>query len=143
MSSDDVTYSKLEETIQLLNETTMSSYLNTYLPSYDANPIYKQIEYTNDEFIFLQKVNFYINLAYYIFFTIFILLLISSNNLYLGERFILYIFLAILPVLYPWVYIIFRNIWRTLFPVVDYGGPKQIDTNTNTITMFSNNVPHA
>ncbi len=143
-TNNDNKYSNLLEQVDSLNNQTnlnkMTSYINTYLPSYDANAIYKHIEYTNEEFVFLQKVNFYINLAYYITFIIFILLLISSNNLYLGERFILYIFLAILPVLYPWFYIILRNTWKTLFPVVDYGGPNQVDTTTNTITMFSNNI---
>jgi hypothetical protein len=143
-SNFDNKYSQILENIHILNNNSnmenIKHYLNTYLPSYDANPIYKHIEYTNEEFIFLQKVNFYINIAYYICFIILILLLISSNNLYLRERFVLYIFLAILPVLYPWFYILFRNIWRRIFPVVDYGGPKQIDTTTNTITMYSNNV---
>jgi hypothetical protein len=140
----DNSYSKILETIHELNDDISNKsvyhYLDLYLPSFNANSTYKQIEYKHEEFKWLLNINFYINLLYYILFIILILLLASSDNLYLKDRFIIYIFLAILPFLYPWLFIIVRNIWKYVFPDKDYGGPTQMDTNINTITMFSNNV---
>ena len=141
----DNSYSMIIEHInQLYNMQNLDipvlNYLNTYLPSFDANATYRQIEYTSEEANSLVKINYYINLLYYIVFIILIFLLASSNNLLFKERFVTYIFLAILPILFPWIFIICRRIWRYLFPILDYGGPNEIDTNTNKLTMFSNNV---
>jgi len=141
----DNSYSMILEHInQLYNMKNLDipvlNYLNTYLPSFDANSTYRQIEYTNEESNSLANINYYINLLYYIVFAILIILLASSNNLLFRERFVTYIFLAILPILFPWIFLICRRIWRYFFPIVDYGGPNEIDTNTNTLTMFSNNA---
>jgi len=141
----DNSYSMIIEHInQLYNMKNLDipilNYLNTYLPSFDANATYRQIDYTNEEANSLAKMNYYINLLYYITFIILLLLLASSNNLLFRERFVTYIFLAILPILFPWIFVICRRIWRYFFPVLEYGGPNEIDTNTNKLTMFSNNA---
>jgi hypothetical protein len=141
----DNSYSMIIEHInQLYNMKNLDipvlNYLNTYLPSFDANATYRQIEYTSEEANSLAKMNYYINVLYYILFIILLLLLASSNNLLFRERFVTYIFLAILPILFPWIFIICRRIWRYFFPILDYGGPNEIDTNTNKLTMFSNNA---
>ena len=142
------TYSMILETINdIYKSKTIDAdafgYLNTYLPSFDANSSYRKIDYTNEESALLSRVNYYINILYYIVFSILILLLASSNRLYFRERFVIYIFLAILPYLFPWMFIITKKLWRYLFPIVDYGGANVVDTNTNTLTMFSNNVSNS
>jgi len=128
--------------IQKLNPPVYE-YLKTYLPSFDANAINRQIEYKTESFDILVRINFYVNLLYYILFIIMILLLYTGNILQLRERFVIYIFLAILPYLYPWIFLFFRKLKDYFFPIVDRGGPTQVDTNTNVLTMFSNNVTNS
>ena len=71
----------------------------------------------------LKYINFFINIVYYSLLLLLFLLLFSSNNLYLKERGILYIFLIILPFLYPWIFMGFVALKLSIFPNKDEKGP--------------------
>ena len=140
-------YNKALESIYVLNQAqTIDSPLYTllekYLPGYDANTLYREIEYRDTEYAKLIKINYYLNIFYYCLFIILILTLFSSDKLFLRDRFVIYIFLAILPILYPWIFLLFRRIYLYFNPSIQYNGPENafIDTNTSVITSFSNNV---
>jgi len=145
---DTTDYNKALESIHVLNQVTtidtpLYNVLDKYLPEYDSNTIYREIEYRDNEYAKLSMFNYYINVLYYILFVFLILLLFSSNKLFLGERFMIYIFLAILPILYPWIFMLFRKIFLYIYPSLQYNGPVNafVDTNTSIITKFSDNVP--
>ena len=53
-----------------------------------------------------------------------LLLLYTENNLLISERYPLYIFLILLPYLYPWIYKFTGKIWGLLVSSIDYTGPK-------------------
>ena len=138
----DVTYNAIIDSINILNQdlsgsTYAMNTLNTYLPSFDTNSIYREIEYRDNEYKNLQQVNNYINISYYIGFIILLVLLYSSDNLFLKERGLLYLILVLLPFIYPWLFVFSKK----LIPSFSYNGPVNafLDTNTNTTTSFSNN----
>jgi len=96
-------------------------YLNEYKKKYGFYPVDKsEINITQSEYKLLQHqqlkyINFFINIVYYSLLILLFLLLFSSNNLYLKERAILYIFLIILPFLYPWIFMGLMQIKNMLF----------------------------
>ena len=143
-------YFQVLESISALNQVLtidkpMLNILDTYLPEYDANTLYREIEYRDVEYAKLSKINYYVNILYYCAFVVLILLLFSSGNLLLRERFVLYIFLGLLPILYPWAFMLSRRIFNYIYPSFQYNGPVNafVDTNTNITTMFSNNVSNS
>lgn len=145
-SDFDLSYNMIIQNLNTLTQNNNANngtidILNTYLPSFDSNTIYKEIEYRDIEYIRLYQINYVINIIYYIGFTLLLLLLFSSNNLLFKERFLLYLCLAILPFLYPWIFLISRKLWNYMSPSIIYNGPKNafIDTNKVVTTEFSNN----
>ena len=59
----------------------------------------------------LKVINNIINIIYYSLLLLLFLLLYSSNNLYIQDRAVLYIFLIILPYLYPWIFMGIKKIF--------------------------------
>ena len=125
----------------LSGNSEATNILNTYLPSFDSNSIYREIEYRDNEYIRLYQINFILNALYYIIFIVLIVLLIYSDKLLLKERFLFYLFLALLPFIYPWLFLFSRKIWNYIIPFISYNGPKNafIDTNVTTTSMWSAN----
>ena len=52
------------------------------------------------------------------------MLLYTDNNLYLKERFIFYLFLVLLPYLYPWIFMYSNKLKNLIMPNISYTGPK-------------------
>jgi hypothetical protein len=143
-------YSKAIENIHVLNQVLtvdkpIMNVIDKYIPEYDSNTIYREIEYRDKEYERLYKINYYLNILYYCLYVILIILLFTSDRLFLDNRITLYIFLAVLPFLYPWAFLLFRRIYKYLNPPTQYTGPKNafIDTNISQTAMFSNNVSNS
>jgi hypothetical protein len=143
-------YSKALENIHVLNQVQtidkpILGVIDKYIPEYDSNTIYREIEYRNKEYERLYKINYYLNILYYCGFVLLIIILITSGNLFIRERFVVYIFLGILPFLYPWVFRLVRKLYNYFNPPSQYSGPKNafIDTNISQTAMFSNNVSNS
>ena len=121
---------QVKNTINFLNNpliqsgTKMSDLLTNYLPVNNAQIKYEKVVYRDEEHAKLKNVNRIINIIYYCGVVLLLLLLFSSDNLYLKERLPLYIFLIILPYLYPWLYKLAGGIWGFIFPMINYTGPK-------------------
>ena len=128
---------QIKNTITLLNNpllqtgNKMSDLLTNYLPINNAQTTYEKVVYRDEEHSKLKSVNRIINIVYYCGVVLLLLLLFTSDNLYLKERLPLYIFIIILPYLYPWLYKLTGVIWGFIFPMIDYTGPKNafIDKN--------------
>lgn len=123
--------SQVTSAINTLNNTPLiytgsivSDLLTNYLPINNAQTTYEKVVYRDEEHSNLKSVNRIINIIYYCGVVLLLLLLFSEDNLYLSERFPLYIFLILLPYLYPWIYKFFGMIWAGIFPMIDYTGPK-------------------
>jgi hypothetical protein len=106
--------------------------LSKYIPKGNADTTYAKIEYRNAEYANLKNTNIIINIIYYIGVIILFVLLFTSNNVFLKERFIFYILLIFLPLLYPWLYLYITQFWQYLFPTNPLTGPKNafIDEST-------------
>ena len=123
---------------------TVSTILTNNTPNSDVhNTIVRKIDYREIEYNKLKSINSTINIVYYILLILLLVLLYSENNLLLKERFLFYMFLILLPYLYPWIYILTKKIWTSLFPEILTEGPKNaflnnIDTNFPDYTMVPN-----
>lgn len=143
-------YSKALENIHVLNQVQtidkpILGVIDKYIPGYDSNTIYREIEYRNKEYERLYKINYYLNVFYYSGFVLLMMILIATKNLFIRERFVVYIFLGILPFLYPWAFRLLRKLYNYFNPLSQYSGPKNafIDTNISQTAMFSNNVSNS
>jgi len=116
------------------------SMLSKYIPISNADATYQTIQYRNGDFDNLKKTNNTINIVYYVGVIFLFVLLFTSNNVFLSNRFIFYIFLILLPFLYPWIYLYTIKIWKYFFPVKYYSGPKNafIDEATNQSNVYYN-----
>ena len=100
----------------------------------DYTTIVRKIDYRDIEYNKLKKINSTINIVYYICVGVLFILLYSENNLLLKDRFLFYIFLLLIPYLYPWGYILLKKLWNTLIPNDLTQGPKNAflnNINTN------------
>jgi hypothetical protein len=137
LSSNRADKVKVNELIKYLNDNPligtgaeMSNLLTNYLPINNAQTTYEKVEYRDEEHDKLKTTNRIINIVYYCGVVLLLLLLYTENNLFPDERYPLYIFLILLPYLYPWIYKFAAKIWGFIYPVFDYTGPKNafIDT---------------
>jgi len=143
-------YSKALENIHVLNQVytvdkPIMSVIDKYIPEYDSNTIYREIEYRDKEYERLYNINYYLNMLYYIMFVVLIILVVTSDRFYFNKDMIIYVSLAILPFVYPWLFLLFRRIYNYFNPPLEYSGPKNafIDTNIAQTAMFSNNVSNS
>jgi hypothetical protein len=102
----------------------MTDLLTNYLPINNAQTTYEKVEYRDEEHHKLKSINRIINIIYYCGVVLLLLLLYTENNLLIGERYPLYIFLILLPYLYPWIYKFTGKLWGFIVPSFDYTGPK-------------------
>lgn len=101
----------------------------------DPKTTYRKIEYRSAEQETLSTLNEYVTVTYYVAFGVLLLLLATSGNLLFQERFLAYLLLLLLPVLYPFVFSwIYRAIdsWTKPDPT---HGPKNAFLDTKTSTM--------
>jgi hypothetical protein len=104
--------------------TKMTDLLKDYLPLNNAQTTYEKVVYRDEQHNKLKSINRIINIVYYCGVVVLLLLLFTSNNLFPRERYPLYIFLILLPYLYPWIYKLAGGVWGFIFPVINYTGPK-------------------
>lgn len=102
-----------------------------YLPFADPDVINRKIEYRETEHDFLMKINSIMNGVYYILFVIMIILLAGGNNLQLKQRAPIYIFLALLPLLYPYFFKLLNFVYKYFTDNKNIHGPKNAFLDTD------------
>lgn len=80
-------------------------------------------EYRSVEHDKLKTISKIINIIYYSFLVLLFMLLFSSNNLLLQDRWFIYLILISLPYLYPWIFMGFVALKLSIFPNKDEKGP--------------------
>ena len=116
----------------LYNTDAVSSFLEKITPTSDQHDTtIRKVEYRDIEYTKLKKMNKTINMVYYIGVGVLLVLLYSENNLFLSDRYLFYIFLLLLPYLYPWVFILLKKLWKKMFPDDLTYGPKNAFLNNN------------
>jgi hypothetical protein len=63
----------------------------------------------------LKTISNIITITYYSFLILLFMLLFSSSNLLINERWILYLFLILLPFIYPWVFMWIMSLKNAMF----------------------------
>ena len=123
ISGNKIIY-KVDEKKQDQDFKNLYDKLSHFFPSVDATTTYRKIEYRDKEHEILMLANTIINAIYYSLFFFMVILLASSNRLLFKKRFLIYLFLLILPFLYPYVFMFFKNIFTRMFNEKPSHGPK-------------------
>jgi hypothetical protein len=95
-----------------------------FYPTDESATNFRKVEYRTEEHEKLRVINRVINMVYYAFLIVLFMLLYTNNTLYLIDRFVLYLFLILLPYLYPWLWLLFNKIKNLIMPNIEYTGPK-------------------
>lgn len=95
-----------------------------YTPIDESDTNFRKVEYRTEEHEKLRLVNRIINIVYYACIILLFMLLYTNDTLYLKDRYILYIFLLILPYLYPWIWMLGNKLKNLIMPDISYTGPK-------------------
>ena len=95
-----------------------------YTPIDESDTNFRKVEYRTKEHEKLRLVNRIINIVYYACIILLFMLLYTNDTLYLKDRFVLYIFLLILPYLYPWIWMLGNKLKNLIMPDISYTGPK-------------------
>jgi len=108
----------------LLSQTTMEN----------PDTTYKKIEYRKEEHEWLSTINVWMTILYFIMLIALIGLLAASNKLLLGERFLIYLLLVVLPFAFPYLFELLKYLYGYVFPDSPNHGPK------NAFLEMKNNV---
>jgi hypothetical protein len=95
-----------------------------YTPIDESDTNFRKVEYRTEEHEKLRLVNRIINIVYYACLILLFMLLFTNDTLYLKDRFVLYIFLLLLPYLYPWIWLLGNKLKNLIMPDINYTGPK-------------------
>jgi hypothetical protein len=98
-----------------------------------VNPLvtYRKIDYRNESHNTIMYINSLMTYLYYILLCVLIVMLLLNNNLYIKERFITFVFLFTLPILYPYFFNLLLYIYRYLTTSNQLHGPKNAFIETN------------
>lgn len=119
----------------LLMISNLNKNLSLWLSGTDPKTTYRKIDYRSAEQETLSTLNQYVTTTYYIAFGVLLLLLGTSGNLMLQERFLSYVVLFLLPVLYPFVFSWIYNAVTSWTTPDALHGPKNAFLDTKTKTM--------
>jgi len=105
---------------------TFLEYLKKQTQSNVTRPetTYKKIEYRNEAHELLDTMNYGMTLFYFGLLFFLLILLATTNRLFLRERVLLYLFLFLLPFLFPYLFDLLKNIYAYLFPDAPTRGPQ-------------------
>jgi hypothetical protein len=98
--------------------------LTQFYPSIASATTYRKIEYRDAEHQLLMTLSNFINIIYYVLLFIMVILLASSNRLLIKDRFLIYLLLVLLPLLYPYIYDFCKKIFMSIFSSKASHGPK-------------------
>jgi len=100
---------------------------------------YKKIEYRNEAHELLSTINHWMTVFYFVILIVMLALLAASSKLLLKERFILYLFLLVLPFVFPYLFQLLKYLYGYIFPDSSSHGPKDafLDTKTELVDSFN------
>lgn len=111
---------------QCSDSNNFLSYLLSQTKSSSVRPetIYKKIEYRNEAHELLVTINYFMTVVYFAILILMLILLMASNRLMIRERFMLYLFLFILPFIFPYLFELLKYFYSSVFPDSPNHGPK-------------------
>jgi hypothetical protein len=117
---------QLEKNKKCEESQNFLSYLTNQAKSAMTRPetTYKKIEYRNEAHELLDSLNYWMTVSYFVLLIVMLILLATSNRLNLMERFPLYLFLFLLPIIFPYLFEGFKYLYEYLFPDTPSRGPS-------------------
>jgi len=85
---------------------------------------YKKIEYRNESHEYIERMNTIITVGYFVLLVVLLLLLLLTNRLQLSQRFPLYLFLLLLPFVFPYLFEGLYALYKWFFLKASTSGPK-------------------
>lgn len=116
------------------------SYLMSQNPIHNPETTYKKIEYRNEAHEWLSTVNTWMTILYFVILVVMLLLLAVSSKLFLKERFMLYVFLVVLPFVFPYLFELLKYLYGYVFQDSPTHGPKNAFLDTKMKIIDSYNV---
>jgi len=112
---------QIEKNKECADSQTFLSYLTNQLSSSAIRPetTYKKIEYRNEAHELLDSINYWMTVLYFILLLVMLILLLTSNRLNLRSRFPLYLFLLVLPIIFPYLFEGLKYIYKYLFTEIN------------------------
>lgn len=102
----------------------------------DPNIIYEKINYREKEHEKLYKINNTLNILFYCFYVAFLIIIVCTGNTQ-REQFLIYLFVGLIPVVYPYIFKLATYIVNSVSS--DSHGPKNAFININN-TVFGYNI---
>lgn len=118
-----------QQLYELQNNLDVSlNLLFTYLKkqNIDPNIIYEKINYREKEHEKLYKINNLLNILFYCFYVAFLIIIICTGNTQ-REKFLIYLFVGLIPIIYPYLFKLASYIVNYLH--TDSQGPKNAFIN--------------
>ena len=114
-------------------------FLQSQLPIQNPDTTYKKIEYRDEAHETLSNMNRMITHLYFIVLAIMFIFLFATQRLLLKERFILYLFLVLLPYIFPYFFDLLKKLYQYMFPASPTHGPKNafLDNRANLIESYN------
>jgi hypothetical protein len=143
-SIDNLVQNILKSNNDTKNQTMNYLYdkFSKYLPSANSELLNRKIQYRDMEHDKLKWVNHILNFVYYSLLIVLFVILYSADNLYFKERFLLYIFLILAPMIFPFIYDLIKKIFNLFSPTPGIHGPKNafLDTTVNKPIIYGHNI---
>jgi len=126
------TLEQLEKNKKCDESQTFLSYLKNQAKSAITRPetTYKKIEYRNEAHELLDTINYWMTVSYFMILVLMLILLVAFNRLNLMQRFPLYLFLFLLPVIFPYLFEGLKYFYYFLFPNTPSSGPSHAFVET-------------
>jgi len=105
-------------------ENEMFNFLEKYSPLQNADTTFKKIEYRDESHQFISKINNLLTKIYFCILFVMFVLLAMSKRLFLKERAVTYIFLIVLPFIFPYLFEMLKKVYKYYFPGSPSYGPK-------------------
>jgi hypothetical protein len=122
-------------TIQTSVISDLKKNMSMWMSGTDPKTTYRKIEYRSAEQETLSTLNEYVTVTYYVAFGVLLLLLATSGNLLFQERFLAYLLLLLLPVIYPFIFSWIYHAIETWTKPDPTHGPKNAFLDTKPSTM--------
>ena len=109
---------------QGVDKTGIISYLQQQLNLQNPDTIYKKIEYRDEAHELLSSLNSLLTVLYFSIFAILMVILIVTQKVMVKDRFMIYLFLFVLPFIFPYLYEFMKYLFFMVFPTQHSSGPK-------------------
>jgi hypothetical protein len=120
--------------------TDFLGYLLKQLPLEKPETTYKKVEYRDEAHEFLSTMNKLLTVFYFVLLFVMLFLLSATQRLMLRERFMLYLFLVVLPFAFPYLFSFLKYLYFRMFPQEETHGPKNAFLENQDTPIGSFNV---